>query len=86
MIIGCYSLILAIKLHPMKTNMGSIDRIIRVIVAAIVAVLYLNGTVSGTVGIILLVLAGIFVLTSLVSICPLYLPFGISTCKIKKAA
>ncbi len=70
----------------MKTNMGSIDRIIRVIVAAIVAALYLNGTVSGTVGIILLVLAGIFVLTSLVSICPLYLPFGISTCKIKKAA
>jgi len=65
----------------MKPNMGSIDRIIRVIVALIFAVLYFTGTVSGTLGIVLLVLAAVFVLTSLVSFCPLYLPFKISTRK-----
>ena len=67
----------------MKKNMGSADRIIRIIIAAIVGVLYYTGTISGTIGIILLVLAGIFVLTSLVSFCPIYLPFGIKTCKTK---
>ena len=67
----------------MKKNMGSTDKIIRVIVAAIVAVLYFTGTISGTLGIVLLVLAGIFVLTSLVSFCPLYAPFGIKTCPLK---
>jgi len=68
----------------MKKNMGSADRIIRVIIAAIVSVLYFTGTISGTLGIILLVLAGVFVLTSLISFCPLYAPFGIKTCKIKE--
>jgi hypothetical protein len=68
----------------MKKNMGSADRIIRVIIAAIVGVLYFTGTVSGTLGIILLVLAGVFVLTSVISFCPLYAPFGIKTCKIKE--
>ena len=63
--------------------MGSTDKIIRVIIAAIVAVLYFTGTISGTLGIVLLVLAGIFVLTSLVSFCPLYAPFGIKTCPLK---
>ena len=63
----------------MKANMGNADRIIRVIIAAVIAVLYFTGIISGTLGIILLVLAGIFVLTSLVSVCPLYLPFGIRT-------
>jgi len=67
----------------MKKNMGSTDKIIRVIIAAIVAVLYFTGTISGTLGIVLLVLAGIFVLTSLVSFCPLYAPFGIKTCPLK---
>ncbi len=67
----------------MKKNMGSADRIIRVIIAAIVAVLYFTGTITGTLGIVLLVLAGIFVLTSLVSFCPLYAPFGIKTCAVK---
>lgn len=65
----------------MKKNMGSADRIIRVIIAAIVVALYFTGTISGVVGIILMVLAGVFVLTSLISVCPLYLPFGLSTCK-----
>ncbi|HOY40218.1 MAG TPA: DUF2892 domain-containing protein, partial [Chitinophagales bacterium] len=64
----------------MKKNMGSADRIVRLIVAAIFAVLYFTNTVSGTFGIILLVLAGVFVLTSLISFCPLYAPFGFSTC------
>ncbi|MGB5355804.1 MAG: DUF2892 domain-containing protein [Eudoraea sp.] len=68
----------------MKKNMGSADRIIRIIVAAIVGILYFTGTISGTLGIILLILAGIFVLTSLISFCPLYAPFGIRTCSINK--
>lgn len=68
----------------MKKNMGSADKIIRVIVAAIVAILYISGIVSGTVGIVLLILAAVFVLTSLLSFCPLYFPFGLSTCKKEK--
>ncbi len=63
----------------MKKNMGSIDRILRIVVAAIIAVLYFMKVIDGTLAIILLALAGIFVLTSLISVCPLYLPFGIST-------
>lgn len=67
----------------MTKNMGSADRLVRLIVAVLVAVLYYNGTITGTLGIVLLVLAGIFVLTSLVSFCPLYKPLGINTCKAK---
>lgn len=63
----------------MKLNMGSADRAIRVIVAIAVAVLYFTGVISGTVAIVLGVLAVIFVLTSVVGTCPLYLPFGLST-------
>jgi hypothetical protein len=65
----------------MKKNMGSADRLIRLVVSAVFAVLYLTGTVSGTIGIGLLVLAAVFTLTSVISFCPLYAPFGISTCK-----
>ena len=65
----------------MKKNMGTTDRIIRLILAAIFAILYFTGTVSGTLGIILLVLAVVFLLTSVVSFCPLYLPFKFSTLK-----
>lgn len=68
----------------MKKNMGSADRIIRVIIAVIVGILYYTGTVSGTLGIVLLVLAGVFVLTSFISFCPLYAPFGLSTCSVKE--
>ena len=64
--------------------MGTTDRVIRVIIAVIVAILYYTGTISGTLGIVLLVLAAIFVLTSLISFCPLYAPFGINTCPAKK--
>jgi Protein of unknown function (DUF2892) len=67
----------------MKKNMGSADRVIRVILAALVVVLYFMGVISGTTAIILLVLATVFLLTSLVSFCPLYLPFGLSTLRKK---
>ena len=56
--------------------MGPADKIIRFIIAAVIGVLYFMIIVSGTLGIVLLVLAGIFVLTSLVSFCPLYAPFA----------
>ena len=61
--------------------MGIVDRGIRVLVAVIIAGLYFANIISGTVAIILLILSGIFILTSLISFCPLYLPFGISTRK-----
>ena len=67
----------------MKKNMGTADRIIRVLLAAIFVALYFTGTVTGTWGIVLLVLAGVFVLTSVVSFCPLYAPFGMKTCSTK---
>jgi hypothetical protein len=67
----------------MKNNMGSTDKIIRVIVAIIFSVLYFTQTVTGTLGIILLVVGGVFLLTSVISFCPLYVPFGINTCKKK---
>lgn len=65
----------------MKKNMGSADRIIRILVAFVFVGLYFGGIVEGTLGIVLIVLAAVFVLTSFVSFCPLYAPFGISTCK-----
>lgn len=68
----------------MKKNMGTADRIIRVIIAAIIGVLFYTGTISGTLGIVLLVLAGVFVLTSVISFCPLYAPFGIKTCAVNE--
>lgn len=68
----------------MKKNMGNTDRIIRIILAAIVAVLYFTNIITGTVGIVLLVLAGVFVVTSFVSFCPLYALVGLNTCPAKK--
>lgn len=68
----------------MKPNMGNIDKIIRIIIAVTIVALFLTHVISGTLGIILLVLAGIFVLTSFISFCPMYLPFGISTRKKEK--
>ncbi len=71
----------------MKKNMGSADKIIRIILAIVVGVLYYMGIITGTLGIVLLVFAAIFVITSFVSFCPLYAPFGISTaCKKKEKA
>ena len=68
----------------MKKNMGNADRIIRVIIAALIAILYFTNVLTGTLGIVLLALAGVFVLTSLISFCPLYAPFGLRTCPMKK--
>ncbi len=65
----------------MNKNMGTIDKVIRILVAVIVVVLYFTHIISGTLGIILLIVSGIFVLTSLLSFCPLYLPFGLNTRK-----
>ena len=63
----------------MRKNMGGTDRIIRLFVAALLVALYGFDVVTGTLGVIALILAGIFVLTSFVSFCPLYFPFGIRT-------
>ena len=63
--------------------MGLTDRVIRSIAAIIAGVLYFNGTVSGTAGIVLLVVACVFLLTSFVSFCPLYTLLGINTCRVK---
>lgn len=67
----------------MTINMGKADRYIRPLLAAVFVALYFTGTVTGTVGIILLVLAGVFLLTSVVGMCPLYTLFGVNTCKVK---
>jgi hypothetical protein len=68
----------------MKKNMGSADKIIRLIIAAVLAFLFYNGTITGTVGIVAVVIAAVFALTSLVSFCPLYPLLGINTCSVKK--
>jgi hypothetical protein len=65
----------------MKKNMGSTDKIIRILIALVIGVLYYTGTISGTIALVLGIFAIIFLLTSLISFCPLYLPLGISTCK-----
>jgi hypothetical protein len=65
----------------MKKNMGTADKVIRILVAVVVVVLYFTHVISGTMAYILLALAAIFVLTSLVGFCPLYLPFRINTSK-----
>ncbi len=65
----------------MKQNMGTADRIIRVIIAALFAYLYFGGIVTGALGIVLLVLAVVFLATSVIAFCPLYLPFKLSTRK-----
>lgn len=79
-----YSKFNNIKRSYMKKNMGNIDRIIRILLAAVFAYLYFAGIVTGTVGLILVILGGVFVLTSLVGVCPLYTLFGLNTCSMKK--
>ena len=68
----------------MKKNLGIIDRIIRVVIAILVVTLYFTNVITGTLGVILLILSGVFVLTSLIKSCPLYSIFGINTCPLKK--
>lgn len=68
----------------MKKNMGTADKAIRILIAVVIGVLYFTNTISGTLAIVLGVLAIVFVLTSFISFCPLYLPFGINTSKKKR--
>lgn len=68
----------------MTKNMGNTDKLIRLIIAAVIAVLFYTGAISGTLAIILGIFAVIFALTSLVSFCPLYTLVGINTCSTKK--
>jgi hypothetical protein len=65
----------------MKKNMGSTDKIIRIAVAVVIAVLYFTHVISGTLALILGAFAIIFIITSFISVCPLYIPFGLSTRK-----
>jgi len=74
-----------LKNKIMKKNMGNTDRIVRVLIAIVIAALYFTGTITGLVGTILLVLAGVFVATSVVSFCPLYTIVGLNTCPAKQA-
>lgn len=68
----------------MKKNMGMADRLIRTLIAVVIAVLYFTGKISGVLGIILGIFAIIFLLTSAIGWCPLYLPLKFSTCKTKE--
>lgn len=67
----------------MKNNMGKADRIIRILLAIAIIGLYLSGNISGMAAIILLIFAAVFIATSIISFCPLYLPFNIKTNKTK---
>ena len=69
----------------MKKNMGNVDRIIRILIAALIAYLSYAGKLQGTLNLVLVILAVILLLTSLLGFCPLYVPFKISTNKAKKA-
>ncbi|QGN24310.1 DUF2892 domain-containing protein [Elizabethkingia anophelis] len=68
----------------MKKNMGTADKGIRILIAVVIAALYFTNVISGTLAIVLGILAIVFVLTSFISFCPLYLPFGINTSKKKR--
>ena len=68
----------------MKKNIGTTDKTLRIVIAIIIGVLYFTNVISGTLAIILGVLAIVFIATSLISFCPLYLPFNMSTCKNKE--
>jgi hypothetical protein len=65
----------------MKKNMGLIDKVVRILVAIVVIALYFTNVISGVLAIILLIFAGVFILTSLLGFCPLYIPFGLNTGK-----
>ena len=67
----------------MKKNMGKTDRMIRLIIAVVAAILYFTGTIAGTLGLVALIVSVIFVLTSLISFCPLYRLLGLSSTKGK---
>ncbi|HOY15405.1 MAG TPA: DUF2892 domain-containing protein [Saprospiraceae bacterium] len=68
----------------MKKNMGTIDKSVRTIIAIILGYLYYTGVISGTLGLVLVIVGFVFLLTSLISFCPLYSIFGINTCGVPK--
>jgi hypothetical protein len=68
----------------MKKNMGTIDKITRVVIAIAISILFATNVISGTLGIVLLILSIVFVVTSMISFCPLYQLFGINTCQKEK--
>lgn len=68
----------------MKKNMGNADRIIRILIAIVFVSLYYTGTLTGIIGIALMILSVVFVATSFLSFCPLYAIFGINSCAAKK--
>jgi len=68
----------------MKKNMGTIDRIVRIVIAALIAFLFFTNQITGTLGVVLIIFAAIMLLTSFVSFCPLYLPIGLRTNKNNK--
>jgi hypothetical protein len=68
----------------MKTNVGSMDKVIRIVLALIFAGLYFTGTVTGTLGLVLVILGGVFLVTALVGFCPLSAMVGLNTCPVKK--
>ena len=68
----------------MKINMSNTDRTVRILIALIIFVLYYTKAIEGTVGVVLLILGAVFLLTSFIRFCPLYLPFGINTNKKKQ--
>jgi hypothetical protein len=70
----------------MKTNIGRLDRMLRLLAAAVFAVLLIAGVVKGTLAIVLAIVAAIFVITTFVGFCPVYGPFRISTKESKKPA
>jgi hypothetical protein len=67
----------------MKTNVGSVDKIVRIVLAALLAILYFTHVVEGTLGIVLLVLAAVFLVTSLMGFCPIWAILGTNTTKEK---
>ncbi len=68
----------------MKKNMGGTDRIVRIILALVVGILYYQKIIDGTLAYVLLALAAVFVVTSFIGFCPLYSLFGLKTCKTKE--
>ena len=68
----------------MKKNMGTVDKVVRIIIALIIVILFYFKVITGTLGIVLIIASGIFLLTSFISFCPMYTIFGLSTCPLKK--
>ncbi len=69
----------------MKKNMGSVDRVIRVLIVVAVGVLFATGQIEGILAIILFAISGVFLLTSFISFCPIYAAIGLKSCKLDES-